>query len=214
MVDIINAKFVTSAPDIKLAPPEDLPEVAFLARSNVGKSSLLNSLVKHKGMAKVSSTPGKTQLINFFSLEFREIETDKRQSARFVDLPGFGYARVSKSIKSQWQRSLTQFIAEREQIKLFIHLVDARHPDLEIDAQVDEYLSEIVEEDQVLLRVFTKMDKLNQKELGALRRDYPGSLMISNSKKRGIDKLTQIIHSILFEEISDEQTDSFEEEAE
>jgi GTP-binding protein len=214
MVDIINAKFVTSAPDIKLAPPEDLPEVAFLARSNVGKSSLLNSLVKHKGMAKVSSTPGKTQLINFFSLEFREIETDERQSARFVDLPGFGYARVSKSIKSQWQRSLTQFIAEREQIKLFIHLVDARHPDLEIDAQVDEYLSEIVEEDQVLLRVFTKMDKLNQKELGVLRRDYFGSLMISNSKKRGIDKLTQIIHSILFEEISDEQTDSFEEEAE
>src|SRR5210317_2261391 len=121
MIDIINAKFLTSAPNIKLAPEEELPEVAFLARSNVGKSSLLNSLVNHKGMAKVSATPGKTQLINFFNLEFRDQETDERQKARFVDLPGFGYAKVSKSIKSEWQKSLTQFIAEREQIKLFIH---------------------------------------------------------------------------------------------
>ena len=199
MIDIINAKFVTSAPDIKLAPPEDLVEVAFLARSNVGKSSLLNSLVKHKGMAKVSATPGKTQLINFFSVEFRDIETNERQEARLVDLPGFGYAKVSKSIKSQWQRSLTQFIAEREQIKLFIHLIDARHPDLDIDADVDNYLDEIVEGDQVLLHVFTKMDKLNQKELSALRNKYPNAIMISNTKKRGIDKLTQIIHSILFD---------------
>ncbi len=200
MIDIINAKFITSAPDIKLAPEEELPEVAFLARSNVGKSSLLNSLVNHKGMAKVSATPGKTQLINFFNLEFRDQNTDHRREARFVDLPGFGYAKVSKSIKSQWQKSLTQFIAEREHIKLFIHLVDARHPDLEIDADVDAYLAEILEEDQVLLHVFTKMDKLNQKELGALRKKFPGALMVSNSKKRGIDKLTQVIYKILFEE--------------
>ncbi len=201
MIDIINAKFITSAPSIKLAPPEELPEVAFLARSNVGKSSLLNALVNHKGMAKVSATPGKTQLINFFNLEFRDQDDDSRLEARFVDLPGFGYAKVSKSIKAQWQRSLTQFIAEREQIKLFIHLIDARHPDLEIDADVDTYLAEILEEDQVLLHVFTKMDKLNQKELGALRKQYPGALMISNTKKRGIDKLTQVIYDILSEEV-------------
>jgi GTP-binding protein len=200
MIDIINAKFITSAPSIKLAPPEELPEVAFLARSNVGKSSLLNALVNHKGMAKVSATPGKTQLINFFNLEFRNQEDESRLEARFVDLPGFGYAKVSKSIKAQWQRSLTQFIAEREQIKLFIHLIDARHPDLEIDADVDTYLAEILEEDQVLLHVFTKMDKLNQKELGALRKQYPGALMISNTKKRGIEKLTQVIYDILSEE--------------
>lgn len=200
MIDIINAKFLTSAPNIKLAPDEELPEVAFLARSNVGKSSLLNSLVKHKGMAKVSATPGKTQLINFFNLEFRDQETDERHEARFVDLPGFGYAKVSKSIKSEWQKSLTQFIAEREQIKLFIHLIDARHPDLEIDADVDAYLDGILEEDQVLLHVFTKMDKLNQKELGALRKQYPGALMVSNSKKRGIEKLTNVIYEILFNE--------------
>ncbi len=204
MIDIINAKFITSAPSIKLAPEDALPEVAFLARSNVGKSSLLNSLVNHKGMAKVSATPGKTQLINFFDLEFRDKETDLRQSARFVDLPGFGYAKVSKSIKAQWQRSLTQFVAEREQIKLFIHLIDSRHPDLEIDADVDAYLEEILEEDQVLLHVFTKMDKLNQKELGALRNKFPGSLMISNTKKRGIEKLTQVIHGILFNDGDEE----------
>lgn len=200
MIDIINAKFITSAPNIKLAPEEELPEVAFLARSNVGKSSLLNSLVNHKGMAKVSATPGKTQLINFFELEFRDVENNERKGARFVDLPGFGYAKVSKSIKSQWQKSLTQFIAEREQIKLFIHLIDAHHPGLEIDVDVDEYLSEILEEDQVLLHVFTKMDKLNQKELGALRKEYPGALMVSNTKKRGIEKLTQVVYSILFDD--------------
>jgi len=200
MIDIINAKFITSAPTIKLAPEEELPEVAFLARSNVGKSSLLNSLVNHKGMAKVSATPGKTQLINFFHLEFRDTETEQRQEARFVDLPGFGYAKVSKSIKAQWQKSLNQFIAEREQIKLFVHLIDARHPDLDIDAEVDAYLQGILEDDQVLLHVFTKMDKLNQKELGALRKQYPGALMVSNSKKRGIDKLTNVIYDILFNE--------------
>ncbi len=199
MIDIINAKFITSAPNIKLAPENELPEVAFLARSNVGKSSLLNSLVNHKGMAKVSATPGKTQLINFFELEFRDRESDERREARFVDLPGFGYAKVSKSLKSQWQKSLTQFIAEREQIKLFIHLIDARHPELEIDTEVDNYLGEILEEDQVLLHVFTKMDKLNQKELGALRKAYPGALMVSNTKKRGIEKLSNVIYSILFD---------------
>lgn len=204
MINIINAKFICSVPTITLAPEEELPEVAFLARSNVGKSSLLNSLVNHKGMAKVSSTPGKTQLINFFGLEFIDRETDERREARFVDLPGFGYAKVSKSIKAQWQRSLTQFIAEREHIKLFIHLIDARHPDLEIDADVDNYLNEIIEGDQVLLHVFTKMDKLNQKELGALRNKYPGSLMISNTKKKGIDKLTQVVYDILFEKIDEE----------
>ena len=148
MIDIINAKFMTSAPNISLAPDGDIPEVAFLARSNVGKSSLLNSLVNHKGMAKVSATPGKTQLINFFSLEFRNQNEGTRQEARFVDLPGFGYAKVSKSLKHQWQKSLTQFISEREQIKLFIHLVDARHPDLEIDHDVDAYLEEILAEDR------------------------------------------------------------------
>jgi len=206
MIDIINAKFITSAPDIKLAPEEELPEVAFLARSNVGKSSLLNSLVNHKGMAKVSQTPGKTQLINFFELEFRDTQTNERQVARFVDLPGFGYAKVSKSIKHQWQRALNQFIAEREQIKLFIHLIDCRHPDLDIDKDVDAYLDEIVEGDQVLLHVFTKMDKLNQKELGALKRKYPNALMVSNTKKRGIDKLITVVHEILFnKELIDEE---------
>ncbi len=200
MIDIINAKFVTSAPSIKLAPPENISEVAFLARSNVGKSSLLNALVNHKGMAKVSATPGKTQLINFFHVEFRDQDSDERKEARLVDLPGFGYAKVSKSLKSQWQKSLTQFITEREQIKLFIHLIDARHPDLEIDADVDTYLADILEEDQVLLHVFTKMDKLNQKELGALKNRYPAALMVSNTKKRGIDKLTQVIYEILFNE--------------
>lgn len=204
MIDIINAKFMTSAPNINLAPEGEVPEVAFLARSNVGKSSLLNSLVNHKGMAKVSATPGKTQLINFFSVEFRDQENDARFAARLVDLPGFGYAKVSKGLKHQWQKSLTEFIAKREEIKLFIHLVDARHPDLDIDQDVSLYLQENLHEGQVLLRVFTKMDKLNQKELGALRKEFPGSLMISNTKKRGIEKLTQVIYDIIFNDAGED----------
>ncbi|MEA3373561.1 MAG: ribosome biogenesis GTP-binding protein YihA/YsxC [Campylobacterota bacterium] len=201
MIDIIDASFLTSAPNIKLSPPNELQnEVVFMARSNVGKSSLLNALTNRKGLAKVSATPGKTRLINYFNALFLNRETNEKSSLQLVDLPGFGYARVSKSIKSDWEKNLTTFIAERKQIKLFVHLIDARHPNLEIDRSVDEYLEQVCTPDQVILRIFTKIDKLNQKELGALKRDYPGAMMISNTKKRGIDKLTSYIYNVVFEE--------------
>jgi GTP-binding protein len=200
MTEVINAAFMTSAPNVKLSPPNEFQnEVAFMARSNTGKSSLLNSLTNHKGLAKVSATPGKTRLINFFDVTFIDRETSEKSCAVFVDLPGFGYAKVSKSIKSDWEKNLTAYIAKRRQIKVFIHLIDARHPNLEIDHSVDEYLDQIVTPGQHILRVFTKIDKLNQKELGALKRDFPDALMVSNSKKRGIDKLTQKIYDLLYE---------------
>ena len=199
MIEITNASFITSAPNVKLAPPNECQnEVVFMARSNTGKSSLLNSLTKRKSLAKVSATPGKTRLINYFDVTFLDRDTDEKQQALFVDLPGFGYAKVSKSIKSDWEKNLTDYISQRAQIKLFIHLVDARHTDLEIDRSVSEFLEQICTEDQVILRVFTKIDKLNQKELNALRVKFPGSLMVSNLKKRGIDKLVNTIHGIVF----------------
>lgn len=201
MVEIVEASFVTSAPSVKLSPPnEEQNEVAFMARSNTGKSSLLNSLTRRKSLAKVSATPGKTRLINYFDVAFFDRENDVRSHALFVDLPGFGYAKVSKSIKSDWEKNLTDFITKRRQIKLFVHLVDARHPDLEIDRSVAEFLSQIASPGQVVLQVFTKIDKLNQKELNALRNRFPGALMISNTKKRGIDKLVQVIYDILHSE--------------
>jgi len=201
MIEIVEANFTTSAPNIKLAPENEYQdEIVFMARSNVGKSSLLNALTNRKGLAKVSSTPGKTRLINYFDATFMNRENGEKKHAQLVDLPGFGYAKVSKSIKADWEKNLTDYVAARRQIKLFIHLVDARHPDLDIDHSVANYLDQIVTEHQVILRVFTKIDKLNQKEQNALRRLYPGSLMISNTKKRGISKLLSIMHTIVFEE--------------
>ena len=204
MIEIINSNFVTSAPNVAAAPENEyFNEVVFMARSNVGKSSLLNALTQRKSLAKVSSTPGKTRLINFFDVTLIDRETDARLEAKFVDLPGFGYAKVSKSIKSDWEKNLTDFIAERKQIKIFMHLIDCRHPGLEIDHSVADYLDQVCREDQVIIRVFTKIDKLNQKEQGRLLRDYPGAILVSSAKKRGTNKLITIIHSILNEQDSE-----------
>ncbi len=201
MIEIVEARFETSAANITQAPENPYRnEVAFMARSNAGKSSLLNAISNHKNLAKVSSTPGKTRLINFFDVTFMDRDTREKLPAKLVDLPGFGYAKVSKSLKHDWEKNLTDFISQRRQIRIFIHLVDARHPDLDIDRSVREYLEGIVRPGQHVLQVFTKADKLNQKELGALLRDHPGALIVSSSKKRGISKLTARIHALLKEE--------------
>ncbi|MCK4874938.1 MAG: YihA family ribosome biogenesis GTP-binding protein [Sulfurimonas sp.] len=204
MIDIVDAKFVTSAPNIKAAPDTiEQDEIVFMARSNVGKSSLLNALTNHKGLAKVSSTPGKTRLINYFDVTFMDRENSEKKLAKFVDLPGFGYAKVSKSIKSDWEKNLTDYISKRAQIKVFIHLVDCRHPFLEIDKSVSDFLLENSNESQYILQIFTKIDKLNQKEQNALRKEFPHAIMVSSSKKKGLPKVLKIIYDIL-EENSDE----------
>lgn len=201
MVEIVDSRFITSAPNVVLAPESDEQnEVVFMARSNVGKSSLLNALTNHKGLAKVSSTPGKTRLINYFDVTFIDRDDDnKKLLAKFVDLPGFGYAKVSKSIKHDWEKNLTDYIADRVQIKLFIHLIDCRHPNLDIDTQVSEFLFEHVRENQVILQIFTKIDKLNQKEQSALRREFPHAMTVSSSKKKGTHKINKVIYDILKE---------------
>jgi GTP-binding protein len=205
MVDIVDAKFITSAPNVAAAPESDENnEVVFMARSNVGKSSLLNALTNHKGLAKVSSTPGKTKLINYFDVTFLDRDTDEKLVAKFVDLPGFGYAKVSKAQKHDWEKNLTDYIATREQIKIFIHLIDCRHPHLEIDTQVSEFLFANAQEDQYILQIFTKIDKLNQKEQSALRREFPNALMVSSAKKRGTKKVIQVIYDILKEQTSED----------
>ncbi|KFN39185.1 MAG: GTP-binding protein [Sulfuricurvum sp. MLSB] len=198
MIEIIDSSFVTSAPNIRLSPPnEEQNEVAFMARSNTGKSSLLNTLTNRKSLAKVSATPGKTRLINYFDVVFMDRESQERVNAKFVDLPGFGYAKVAKSLKTDWESNLTSYITDRAQIKVFVHLIDSRHPDLEIDASVHEYLEQICTPDQTILTVFTKIDKLNQKELSELKKRFPGALMVSNSKRRGVDAIVGTLYHIL-----------------
>ena len=184
---VVNAEFIKSAQSIHDALDESVSEVVFLGRSNVGKSSTINTLAARKNLAKSSSTPGKTQLINFFKIEYR---LDKEPYfLRYVDLPGFGYAKVSKSLKQIWQRNLVEFIEKRVAIRLFIHLRDARHPTAKIDNEVAAYIQDFIRPDQRYLAIFTKIDKLNTKEKTALRKKFPDAIFISNSKKTGMEKV-------------------------
>ncbi len=194
MIEVINAKFLTSAVGIKDSVPEGIAEVSFIGRSNVGKSSLINALANHKNLAKKSGTPGKTRLINFFEVTYN---TEDRKKVHFVDLPGFGYAKVSKSEQNIWQRNLTKFLKARLSIRLFLFLIDSRHRNLPNDKEVDEFLKVIKRGDQEILKVFTKVDKLNQKEITRLKKENPNALMVSTLKKRGISELNEIIFTKL-----------------
>jgi len=193
--NIIKAEFVKSAQSIEDSVEESRSEVVFMGRSNVGKSSTINLLTNRKSLAKSSATPGKTQLINFFDIEY--LYKDSKYPLYFVDLPGFGYARVSKSTKEIWQKNLREYIENRVAIRIFIHLRDARLPNTQIDNRVEEFLKDIVRADQKVLTVFTKIDKLNQKERSKLKRDYPNAITISNLKKSGQDRVhKEILHYI------------------
>ena len=195
---IVDAKFLKSAKSINDSLPQDLAEVAFIGRSNVGKSSLLNSLTNRKNLAKSSATPGKTKLINFFEIIFKDDSSGEKYKTRFVDLPGFGYAKVSKSIKLEWQKDLTNFILNRNSIKIFIHLIDARHDKMQIDIEVEEFLNSIKKGDQKILKVFTKIDKLKQSELAKLKNKYKSAIFVSNLKKTGLKELENKISEHIF----------------
>nr|WP_314892740.1 GTP-binding protein [uncultured Campylobacter sp.] len=287
-----SAQFITSAANIAGAPEFAMSEVAFLGRSNVGKSSLINALTGRKNLAKSSSTPGKTQLINFFEVKFKQKlaadsdgsqnetsqdlaskeplssaancaqdhaeatasernlkqdcvlnlksasadfrsdrETDlaagftsnSAQSSElnftgrsalslagnpafsdlaslgenisliFVDLPGFGYAKVCKKLHYIWQKNLDEFIKERLNIKLFVHLIDARQFDLEIDKNLQNYLASFLRGDQRVVRLYTKADKLNQSERAKLLRHDPQAVLVSTLKGSGLAKAREII---------------------
>lgn len=199
---IVEGNFLVSSVSIEDSPTPNIAEIAFLGRSNVGKSSLLNSLSKRKSLAKSSSTPGKTQLINYFDIRFKSKNPNvDDRFARFVDLPGFGYAKVSKSIKKDWHKNLTQYLEKRLAIQVFIHLIDSRHHNLEIDKSVDEFLNFIQRDDQIILQVFTKIDKLKQSDLSKLKKLYPEGIFISNLKNRGIDILEKKIIEYIFGDV-------------
>ena len=195
---VVKAEFVKSAQSIADSVEESRSEVVFMGRSNVGKSSTINHLTNRKSLAKSSATPGKTQLINFFDIEY--LYKEDRYPLYFVDLPGFGYAKVSKSTKEIWQKNLREYIENRVAIRVFIHLRDARHPNTDIDNRVEDFLKNIVRADQKILTVFTKIDKLNQKERSKLKREYPNSITISNLKKDGQVRVHQEILKHIFGE--------------
>ncbi|SFO21639.1 GTP-binding protein [Capnocytophaga haemolytica] len=145
---IKKAEFVMSNSDVSKCPTEGLPEYAFIGRSNVGKSSLINMLTNHKGLAKTSGRPGKTQLINHFKINNQWF---------LVDLPGYGYARVSKTTKRVFQKFITQYFEKRKQLICAFVLVDIRHEPQPIDLEFMQWLGENAIPFAI---VFTKADKL------------------------------------------------------
>ena len=149
---ISEASFLKSAIDPKAFPKDRRPEIAFVGRSNVGKSSLLNHLLNRKGLAKTSGTPGKTQLLNFFSINHRYY---------FVDLPGYGYAKVPLATKEKWGRVLTNYLAERDELRLVVVLVDSRHDPSPLDL---ELLNLLENAGRLYIVVATKTDKLKSSE--------------------------------------------------
>ena len=230
---IVGAKFITSAANLSQSPNFAVSEVAFLGRSNVGKSSLINALTRQKNLAKSSSTPGKTKLINFFEVSFKgelsanfvdknapknqnnapknaelkekfapqnaqsKQNDNERKNAEFndkftlifVDLPGFGYAKVSHAQRAQWDKNLDEFLRGRTAIRLFVHLIDARHENLASDESISEYLQSLLTPSQKILKVFTKADKLNQSQKTRLKNAFGNALLVSSATKQGLDAL-------------------------
>lgn len=190
---ITGAKFITSATNLKESPNFAFNEVAFLGRSNVGKSSLINALTQQKNLAKSSATPGKTRLINFFEVNFKLLNTQTQfastNSLIFVDLPGFGYAKVSHAQRQEWDKNLDEFLKKRRTIKLFIHLIDARHENLALDEEINHYLQSFILPTQNIFKVFTKADKLNQSQKTRLKNTFNEALLVSSAKKQGLKDL-------------------------
>ena len=148
---IQNAKFKTSAISFPGCPAPDLPEFAFIGRSNVGKSSLINLLTNKEGLARVSKTPGRTREINFFSIN---------DSWNLVDLPGYGYAKVSKSQRDHFNEFVSDYLLDRETLTGTFVLIDSRHPPQKIDL---EFLGWLIEVQLPFALIFTKIDKSKAK---------------------------------------------------
>jgi GTP-binding protein len=186
-----QAKFINSAPQLSDAPNDEGLEVAFAGRSNAGKSSAINTLTRQKALARISKTPGRTQLLNFF-----EIETGKR----FVDLPGYGYAKVPVAVKKQWHKMMEDYLIKRKALCGIVLVMDVRHPLTEFDWQMIEWCGNSSVSLHILL---TKMDKLNygaaKNTLLQVERElehvtFPLSLQLFSAlKKKGIDDIHQIL---------------------
>lgn len=191
-----NAQFKASYGQFKQIPPPERPEIAFSGRSNVGKSSLINRLFGRRSLARVSSQPGKTATINFYSLE----------NLYFADLPGYGYAKVSKSEKDRWSELIGGYLADgRRDIALVFQLIDMRHPPTKDDLQMIDYL---VENELPFVVVLTKADKLNKTEranrLEALKSELPyydelTVVPFSAVTDEGVEELRGIVEEIASE---------------
>lgn len=195
-MEINQAEFVKSSTDLSQCPDPVIPEYAFIGRSNVGKSSLINMLTSRNNLAKTSSNPGKTQCINHF-----EINGKGTEPWYLVDLPGYGYAKVSKTSREKWMRFIRKYLLERANLMCVFVLLDGRHKPQKIDLEFMEWLGT---EGIPFVMVFTKLDKLGapsfEKNLKAFSdamlevwEELPKQFFTSSEKKRGKEELLNFI---------------------
>lgn len=189
-----QAKFINSSPDLKDTPEDQGREVAFAGRSNAGKSSAINTLTRQHGLARISKTPGRTQMLNFFEINATE---------RFVDLPGYGYAKVPVAVKKKWHELMEKYLTQRKSLCGIILVMDVRHPLTEFDWQMIEWCQHTGLPLHILL---TKADKLNygaakntllqvQKELSDI--SFPLTIQLFSSlKKTGIDEVHKALDAL------------------
>ena len=192
----LNVTFEGSFPDVGKCPQGDLPEFAFIGRSNVGKSSLINMITSRQGIAKVSSTPGKTRMINFFNVSDRY---------NLVDLPGYGYAKISMKERRHLKKMNDDYILKRAQLWNLFVLIDSRHPPMEMDLN---FISWLGEHQVPFIILFTKCDKINQTELSRNLEKYrkrlsntwevvPTIISTSSRKREGKEVIISIIQEII-----------------
>lgn len=191
-MNIKNSKFLTSSTNYKQCPKADRPECAFIGRSNVGKSSLINMITQRKQLAKVSGKPGKTQLINHFDIDDRWY---------LVDLPGYGYAQVSQKKRLDWQKMITEYLLNRENLALLNILVDSRLEPQPIDVEFISWAGENLLPISIIL---TKSDKLSKneaqntvarwrKQLKHQWEELPPLILSSSSTTQGRDEILDLI---------------------
>ena len=195
-MEIKKSEFVISAPTVSKCPSDTKPEYAFIGRSNVGKSSLINMLCNHKGLAKTSATPGKTLLINHFIIN---------NEWYLVDLPGYGFAKRSKTVQKKLDQMITSYILQREQLINTFVLIDIRHDPMKIDT---DFINWLGESSVPFAIIFTKADKLGPvkakqnaaKWMNSLNEQWeelPPYFITSSEKKTGRDEVLTYIEDIL-----------------
>lgn len=199
----LNARFLTSAASVRQLPPDDVLEVAFAGRSNAGKSSALNALTGRRGLARISKTPGRTQMINFFELE---------GGGRFADLPGYGFARVPERMRRNWRSLIEGYLSKRAGLRGIILLMDVRHPLTPFDQQMLEWSGHLGLACHILL---TKADKLGRgaakSQLLKVRRELEvqgavaGIQLFSATKAQGVEEARTQVAAWLYGRFSDKK---------
>lgn len=190
-----KAEFLMGATKLSECPQAEHPEVCFAGRSNVGKSSLINALMNHGGLARTSNTPGKTQQMNYYHID---------DQAYFVDLPGFGYAKVSKKERERWGRDIRDYLLERETLRLIIHLVDIRHEPSQLD---EDFFYWMGSHRMPFIVLLSKADKLTRNKQNQSKFRLQGILhemnievpvvVVSSESKLGMDTTKQLINDFV-----------------